>query len=39
VERIARYCEKDVVAVMQLLLRFKRNTLRLTIDGAVLNDE
>ncbi len=37
VERIARYCEKDVVAVMQLLLRFKRMPLRLTVDGNVLN--
>jgi 3'-5' exonuclease len=36
VERIARYCEKDVVAVMQLLLRYKRMPLRLTIDGKVI---
>jgi 3'-5' exonuclease len=35
VERIARYCEKDVVAVMQLMLRYKRMPLRLTIDGKV----
>lgn len=36
VERIARYCEKDVVAVMQLMLRYKRMPLRLTIDGIVI---
>jgi 3'-5' exonuclease len=38
VERIARYCEKDVVAVMQLLLRYKLMPLRLTIDGKVIAD-
>jgi hypothetical protein len=37
-ERIARYCEKDVVAVMQLLLRFKRLPMHLTIDGEVINE-
>ena len=36
VERIAVYCEKDVVAVMQLMLRYKRMPLRLTIDGKVI---
>ena len=35
-ERIARYCEKDVVAVMQLMLKFKLMPLRLTIDGKVI---
>ncbi len=35
--RIARYCEKDVVAVMQLMLKFKRMPLKLTIDGKVLD--
>jgi 3'-5' exonuclease len=38
VERIARYCEKDVVAVMQLILRFKRMPMRLTIDGKVISE-
>jgi 3'-5' exonuclease len=38
VERIARYCEKDVVAVMQLMLRYKRMPQRLTIDGKVINE-
>lgn len=38
VERIARYCEKDVVAVMQLMLRYKRMPLRLTIDGKVVSE-
>lgn len=38
VERIARYCEKDVVAVMQLMLRYKRMPLRLTIDGKVIEE-
>lgn len=37
-ERIARYCEKDVVGVMQLLLKFKRIPLRLTIDGKVIEE-
>jgi 3'-5' exonuclease len=36
VDRIARYCEKDVVAVMQLMLRYKRMPQRLTIDGQVI---
>jgi 3'-5' exonuclease len=35
VERIARYCEKDVVAVMNILLCFKRANIRLTVDGKV----
>jgi 3'-5' exonuclease len=34
--RIARYCEKDVVAVMQLMLKFKRMSIQLTIDGKVI---
>ncbi len=34
--RIARYCEKDVVAVMQLMLKFKRMPIQLTIDGKVI---
>ena len=38
VERIARYCEKDVVAVMQLILKFKLMKMRLTIDGKVISD-
>ena len=38
VERIARYCEKDVVGVMQLLLKFKRMPLKLTIDGKVIEE-
>ena len=38
VERIAKYCEKDVVAVMQLMLRYKRLPLRLTVDGEVINE-
>ena len=38
VERIAKYCEKDVVAVMQLMLRYKRISLRLTIDGKVISE-
>jgi hypothetical protein len=38
-ERIARYCEKDVVGVMQLLLKFKRMPMRLTIDGKVIENE
>ena len=36
--RIAVYCEKDVVAVMQLMLKFKRLPLRLTIDGKVIEE-
>ncbi len=36
--RIAVYCEKDVVAVMQLMLRFKRMPMRLTIDGKVVEE-
>jgi 3'-5' exonuclease len=36
--RIAVYCEKDVVAVMQLILKFKRMPLRLTIDGKVIEE-
>ena len=36
--RIAVYCEKDVVAVMQLMLKFKRMPLRLTIDGKVIEE-
>ena len=36
--RIARYCEKDVVAVMQLMLKFKRMPFRLTIDGKVIEE-
>lgn len=36
--RIARYCEKDVVAVMQLMLKFKRMPYSLTIDGKVIED-
>ncbi len=36
--RIARYCEKDVVAVMQLMLKFKRMPLKLTIDGQIINE-
>lgn len=36
--RIARYCEKDVVAVMQLMLKFKRMPFRLTIDGKVIQE-
>ncbi|MBL7815291.1 MAG: 3'-5' exonuclease [Saprospiraceae bacterium] len=39
IERIARYCEKDVVAVMQLMLRYKRMSLRLTVDGDVITDK
>jgi 3'-5' exonuclease len=35
VARIARYCEKDVVAVMQLMLKYQRSPVRLTIDGQV----
>lgn len=38
VERIALYCEKDVVAVMQLMLRYKRMPLRLTVDGKVISE-
>ena len=38
VERIARYCEKDVVAVMQLILKFKLMKMRLTIDGKVISE-
>ena len=38
VERIAVYCEKDVVAVMHLMLRFKRMSLRLTVDGKVISE-
>jgi 3'-5' exonuclease len=38
VDRIARYCEKDVVAVMQLMLRYKRMPQRLTIDGQVITE-
>lgn len=37
--RIARYCEKDVVAVMQLMLKFKRLSLKLTIDGKVISED
>ena len=37
--RIARYCEKDVVAVMQLMLKFKRMPFRLTIDGKVIQED
>jgi 3'-5' exonuclease len=37
--RIAVYCEKDVVAVMQLILKFKRMPLKLTIDGKVIEEE
>lgn len=37
--RIARYCEKDVVAVMQLMLKFKRMPLKLTIDGKVISED
>ena len=33
--RIARYCEKDVVAVMQLILKYQRAPITLTIDGQV----
>jgi 3'-5' exonuclease len=36
--RIAVYCEKDVVAVMQLILKFKRMPLKLTIDGKVIEE-
>ena len=36
--RIARYCEKDVVAVMQLMLKFKRMPFKLTIDGKVIEE-
>jgi 3'-5' exonuclease len=36
-DRIARYCEKDVVAVMQLILKFKRMPLHLTIDGKIVS--
>ena len=39
VERIARYCEKDVVATMHLMLRFKLLPMRLTIDGKVIEEE
>jgi 3'-5' exonuclease len=37
-ERIATYCQKDVVAVMQLMLKFKRMNTRLSIDGDVLEE-
>lgn len=37
--RIARYCEKDVVAVMQLMLKFKRMPFKLTIDGKVIQED
>jgi 3'-5' exonuclease len=37
--RIATYCQKDVVAVMQLMLKFKRIDTKLSIDGEVLNVE
>jgi 3'-5' exonuclease len=35
-ERIAVYCQKDVVAVMQLMLKFKRMDIQLSIEGEVL---
>ena len=36
--RIAVYCQKDVVAVMQLMLKFKRMNTALSIDGVVLEE-
>ena len=36
--RIARYCEKDVVAVMQLMLKFQLLPTKLTIDGQVIEE-
>jgi 3'-5' exonuclease len=35
-ERIAIYCQKDVVAVMQLMLKFKRMNIKLSIEGEVI---
>ena len=36
VERIARYCEKDVVAVMNIVLYFRHADFKLSIDGEVI---
>jgi 3'-5' exonuclease len=36
--RIARYCEKDVVAVMQLMIKFKRLNIKLSSDGKVIEE-